>query len=58
MICRYVSGIVHASFFGSFGLFDNLTKPVAQHVADLQIVQQAFGVMVDEVGSPSLGAAH
>jgi AraC-like DNA-binding protein len=53
---RYVSGIVHASFFGSFGLFDNLTKPVAQHVGDYQIVQQAFGVMVDEVGSPSLGA--
>jgi transcriptional regulator GlxA family with amidase domain len=53
---RYVSGIVQASFFGSFGLFDNLTKPVAQHVGDYQIVQQAFGVMVDEVGSPSLGA--
>ncbi len=52
----YVSGIVEASFFGSFGLFDNLTKPVAQHVGEHQIVQQAFGVMVDEVGSPGLGA--
>ncbi len=53
---RYISGIVHASLLGSFGLFDNLTKPVAQHVGDYQIVQQAFRVMVDEVGSPSLGA--
>ncbi len=53
---RYVSGIVHASLFGSFGLFDNLTKPVAQRVGEHQFVQQAFGVMVDEVGSPSLGA--
>ncbi len=53
---RYISGIVHASFSGSFGLLDNLTKPIAQHVGDYGIIRDAFSVMVDEVGNPSLGS--
>jgi AraC-like DNA-binding protein len=53
---RFVSGIVQASLCGSFGLFDNLTHPIAQHVGDYEIVQRAFALMVEEVGEPSLGA--
>ena len=53
---RYISGIVHASFSGSFGLLDNLKKPIAQHVGDYGIIRDAFSVMVDEVGNPSLGS--
>jgi AraC-like DNA-binding protein len=53
---RFISGIVQASLCGSFGLFDNLTHPIAQHVGDYEIVQRAFALMVEEVGEPSLGA--
>lgn len=53
---RFISGIVHASLSGSFGLFDNLTQPIAQHVGQYGIVQHAFDLMVAEVGQPNLGA--
>ncbi len=53
---RYVSGIVHASFSGSFGLLDNLKKPIAQHVGDYGIVRDAFSLMAEEVRNPSLGS--
>ncbi len=53
---RYVSGIVHASFSGSFGLLDNLSKPIAQHVGDYGIVRDAFSLMAEEVRNPSLGS--
>jgi transcriptional regulator GlxA family with amidase domain len=53
---RYVSGIVLASHGGSVGLFDNLTRPVAQHLGEHDIVRHAFALMVQEVGKPNLGA--
>lgn len=53
---RYVSGIVHASFSGSFGLLDNLKKPIAHHLGNLGIIGDAFSLMVEEVGNPSLGS--
>jgi AraC-like DNA-binding protein len=53
---RFVSGIVLASYGGSFGLFDNLASPVVQHIGDYEIVRHAFAMMVEEVGKPDLGA--
>lgn len=53
---RFVSGIVLASYSGSFGLFDNLSKPIVQHISDHEIVRHAFNLMVEEVGKPNLGA--
>ncbi len=53
---RFVSGIVNASFSGSFGLLDNLKKPMAQHVGDYGIIRDAFSLMVEEVCNPSLGS--
>jgi AraC-like DNA-binding protein len=53
---RFVSGIVRASFSGSFGLLDNLTSPIAQPLGDYGIVRDAFGLMVDEIGNPKIGA--
>jgi AraC-like DNA-binding protein len=53
---RFISGIVQASFSGSFGLLDNLSNPIAQHVGDHGIIKDAFGIMVEEIGNPNLGA--
>lgn len=53
---RYVSGIVLASFSGSFGLFDKLTKPIAQHLGDLEIIRHSYSMMLDELAQPRLGA--
>ncbi len=53
---RYVSGIVLASFSGSFGLFDKLSKPIAQHLGDREIIRQSYSTMLDELAQPRLGA--
>jgi AraC-like DNA-binding protein len=53
---RYVSGIVLASFSGSFGLFDKLVKPIFHDIGNVELVRQAYTVMLDELESPSLGA--
>ena len=52
----FVSGIVLASFSGSFGLLDNLKTPIAQPLGDYGIVRDAFKLMVDEIGNPRIGA--
>ncbi len=53
---RYVSGIVLASFLGSFGLFDRLSKPVSQNLGNDPLVQHAYTIMLDELARPRLGA--
>ena len=53
---RYVSGVVLASFAGSFGLFDRLDKPIRQHLGDLEIVRNAYKIMLEEMEQPALGA--
>jgi AraC-like DNA-binding protein len=53
---RYVSGMVLASFAGSFGLFDRLSKPISQHLGDDPMVRQAYSMMLDELAQPQLGA--
>lgn len=53
---RYVSGIVLASFSGSFGLFDKLKSPVTQHLGDIEIVRHAYEVMLNEMAKAHVGA--
>lgn len=53
---RYVSGLVLASFSGSFGLFDTLKKPISQHLGDIELVRHAYSSMLDELAHPQLGA--
>lgn len=53
---RYVSGIVLASFSGSFGLFDKLREPIVQNLGDVGIVRHAYEIMLDELERPALGA--
>ncbi len=53
---RYVSGMVLASFLGSFGLFDRLSKPISQNLGADPLVQHAYNIMLDELERPQLGA--
>ncbi len=53
---RYVSGIVLASFSGSFGLFDKIRMPIAQHLGDAEIVRHAYQLMLAEMTKPHIGA--
>jgi AraC-like DNA-binding protein len=53
---RYVSGIVLASFSGSFGLFDKLKRPIAQSIDHNEIVRHAYSTMLHELERPQLGA--
>jgi AraC-like DNA-binding protein len=53
---RYVSGIVLASFSGSFGLFDRLNRPIAQQISHSEVVRHAYSTMLDELARPRLGA--
>jgi AraC family transcriptional regulator, activator of mtrCDE len=52
---RFLSGIVQASFSGSFGLFDNLRKPISQYVCSTW-VEPAFDMMLKEAASSTPGA--
>lgn len=52
---RYVSGIVLASFSGSFGLFDRVTRPIAHNLGDTAIVRQAYELMLTELTEPHVG---
>ncbi len=52
---RYVAGIVLASFSGSFGLLDRLNMPIAENLADSEIVRHAYSIMLDEIARPNLG---
>ena len=53
---RYVSGMVLASFSGSFGLFDRLNRPIAQSIEHNETVRHAYTTMLDELARPQLGA--
>lgn len=53
---RYVSGIVLASFSGSFGLFDKLKSPITQDIGDMEIVRQAYEIMLNEMTGSHVGA--
>lgn len=53
---RYVSGMVLASFSGSFGLFDRLREPISQNLGSVAIVRHAYELMLEELGRPALGA--
>jgi AraC-like DNA-binding protein len=53
---RYVSGMVLASFSGSFGLFDRLNRPIAQRIDHSETVKHAYSTMLHELERPQLGA--
>ncbi|HEY0012298.1 MAG TPA: helix-turn-helix domain-containing protein [Allosphingosinicella sp.] len=52
---RYVAGIILASFSGSFGLLDKLSRPIAEDLSDSEIVRGAYAIMLEEIARPSLG---
>ncbi|MDP8913951.1 MAG: AraC family transcriptional regulator [Pseudomonadota bacterium] len=53
---RYVSGIVLASFSGSFGLFDRIKTPITHNLGDTAIVRQAYELMLAELTEPHVGS--
>ena len=53
---RYVSGIVLASFSGSFGLFDRLNTMITEQLSESLIVRNAYEVMLHEMTTPHVGA--
>ena len=53
---RYVSGIVLASFSGSFGLLDKVKSPIIQHLGEIEIVRQSYEVMLNEMAKSQVGA--
>lgn len=52
---RVACGLIMASFSGSFGLLDKIKTPLVADLNDMEIVRQAFAIMLDEIGSPKLG---
>jgi AraC-like DNA-binding protein len=52
---RYMSGIVLASYSGSFGLLDNVKRPISQNLSDNELIQHAYTAMMNEMGQPRVG---
>ena len=52
---RIVCGVIMASISGSFGLLDKVTDPIVENVSDIEIVRQAYAIMLDEISHPGLG---
>ena len=53
---RVVCGTIMASLSGSFGLIDNVTRPIADDLSDVGLVRNAFAVMLEEISTPDLGS--
>jgi len=53
---RIVCGVIMASFSGSFGLLDYVAEPIAEDLSGVEIVRQAFAMMLAEIVSPGLGS--
>ncbi len=53
---RYVSGIVLASYAGSFGLLDALKSPIWQNLSDKELVRHAYTAMLEEMQQAGVGA--
>jgi hypothetical protein len=54
---RIVCGVIMASFSGSFGLLDYVADPIAEDLSGVEIVRQAFAIMIAEIVSPGLGSS-
>ena len=52
---RVVCGLIMASFSGSFGLLDQIKTPLVADLNDMEIVRQAFAIMLEEINQPKLG---
>ena len=53
---RIVCGMIVASFSGSFGLLDYMAEPIVEDMNGVEIVRQAFAMMLEEVDNPGLGS--
>ena len=53
---RMACGFIKASFSGSFGLLDYMTEPIVEDLSGVEIVRQAFAMMLDEIVRPGLGS--
>ncbi len=53
---RIVCGAVAATVSGSYGLLDGMTAPIVEELGDLDIVDQAYRLMLRELGDPGLGS--
>lgn len=53
---RVVCGTIMASISGSFGLVDQVPQPIAGDLSSIELVRNAFTVMLGEVAEPDLGS--
>ena len=52
---RVVCGLIMASFSGSFGLLDQIKRPLVADLSNIDVVRHAFSIMLDEINGPKLG---
>lgn len=52
---RVVCGLIMASFSGAFGLLEQIKTPLVADLGDIEIVRQAFALMLEEINEPALG---
>jgi AraC-like DNA-binding protein len=53
---RVVCGAIAATVSGSYGLLDGMTVPIVEALGDLDIVKQAYALMLGELDDPGLGS--
>ena len=51
------AGLVSASVSGSFGLFDRLSTPIEEDLADSSMVRGAYELMLHEIEQPGFGTS-
>ena len=53
---RLLSGLIAPNTSESFGLLERVIEPIVKDLSGAPIVRQAFAAMLNEIGSPSVGA--
>src|SRR3546814_11311315 len=54
---RIACGAVMPDTSGSYGLLENLTRPVVENLSDVPVVSAAFAALLEEVAAPDRKAA-
>src|SRR3546814_19253785 len=52
---RIACGAVMPDTSGSYGLLENLTRPVVENLSDVPVVSAAFAALLEEVAAPTEG---
>ena len=52
---RIICGSIVASISGSFGLLDGVAWLIAEDMSDIEIVRQAYAIILNEIAHPGLG---